>query len=105
MNAKANAAVISKSLPVSKELVMLEVRRIRRDGGTQGRVSVDRSVVNEYAELMESGTRFPPVRVWFDGASYWLSDGFQRVAAAESAGFDRLAAEVFRGIVRGCQVG
>jgi hypothetical protein len=85
------------SLPAPKETITLEIQRIRRDGGTQGRVSLNQSVVDEYAELMKAGTEFPPVRVWFDGNNYWLSDGFQRVAAAESIGVKRIAAEILSG--------
>jgi hypothetical protein len=83
--------------PAPKETITLEIQRIRRDGGTQGRVSLNQSVVEEYAELTRVGTEFPPVRVWFDGDNYWLSDGFQRVVAAEISGVAKISAEVFLG--------
>jgi len=46
---------------------------------------------------MRAGTEFPPVRTWFDGDNYWLSDGFQRVAATELTGVTIIAAEVLSG--------
>jgi hypothetical protein len=76
---------------------ILDILKIRTDGGTQGRVNINPSVVGEYAELMRSGIEFPPVRTWFDGNYYWLVDGFHRIAAARQIGFQRIAAEVLRG--------
>jgi hypothetical protein len=83
--------------PEAPPIRILEIRKIHMDGGTQGRVSVDNTVIREYAELMKSGVEFPPVRAWFDGAHYWLVDGFQRVAAMKQIGRQRAAAEVLEG--------
>jgi len=94
LSAKAEQGVPS---PAPRETIILEIQRIRRDGGTQGRVSLNQYVVEEYAELMRAGTEFPPVRTWFDGDNYWLSDGFQRVAAAELNSPASVRAEVFCG--------
>jgi len=57
------------------------VDSIRIDGGTQTRVAISDETVADYAEAMKAGTKFPPVRVVFDGADYWLWDGFHRVHA------------------------
>jgi hypothetical protein len=65
----------------------------------QGRAGSNGSIIAEYAKLMRMGVVFPPVRTWFDGDSYWLSDGFQRIAATELVGFREVAAEVFLGTV------
>lgn len=54
---------------------------LRRDGGTQIR-KYNPAVGAAYARLMVTGTIFPPVRAYFDGAQYWLADGFHRIAAA-----------------------
>jgi ParB-like chromosome segregation protein Spo0J len=83
------------SLP--REFITLDIHRIRRDGDTQGRVALSESVIREYSDLMRMGVEFPPVRTWFDGDAYWLSDGFQRVAAAELVGLKVISAEVVRG--------
>ena len=76
---------------------LLNISLIRRDGGTQHRIAHVASVVEEYAQLMIEGVVFPPIRVWWDGKSYWVSDGFQRVAAAEIAGAAEIYAEVHIG--------
>ncbi len=81
----------------SATIAVVEIARIRTDGQTQGRVSVDESVVSEYIELMNDGVEFPPVRAWFDGSAYWLVDGFHRLAAVRAIGQSRIAAEVLRG--------
>jgi hypothetical protein len=75
----------------------LRLAEIRQDGGTQGRLCINNSVLRQYAALMKDLVEFPPVRVWFDGSSYWLTDGFHRVAAAESAGLTSVSAHIFRG--------
>jgi hypothetical protein len=85
--------------PVPLREEVLDISSIRRDGDTQGRVTINDSVVEEYAGLIESGVRFPPVRVWLDKDDYWLSDGFQRIAAHELLGKTQIAAIVFCGTV------
>jgi adenylylsulfate kinase len=82
---------------VTTAIRMLEISKIRTDGGTQSRLSLDLAVVQEYSELMEVGVEFPPVRTWFDGSEYWLVDGFHRVAAAMRIGGLKLSAEVHSG--------
>lgn len=59
----------------------LEVRKIRRDGGTQPRSKLLSEVIEDYAEQMRAGVEFPPVTVFFDGDEYWLADGFHRLEA------------------------
>jgi len=78
-------------------VIHLEIASIRRDGGTQVRANLSEHTIRDYAAQMEAGDLFPPVVVWYDGASYWLSDGFQRVAAAEQAGRTSILAEIRRG--------
>lgn len=57
--------------------------KIRIDGGTQPRESIDETVVADYAECIDE---LPPIDVFFDGAEYWLADGFHRLHAARRAG-------------------
>lgn len=64
---------------------LLAVEVIRIDGGTQLRALFDEEVVSEYAEAMLAGAKFPPVDVFFDGANYWLGNGFYRTAATKKA--------------------
>ncbi len=75
----------------------IEIARIRRDGGTQSRQSLNGPTVYEYAEEMKGGAVFPPVILYYDGTEYVLADGFHRVAAAELAGLTVIAADVRQG--------
>ena len=61
--------------------VSLAINLIRLDGGTQPRAEVNGPTVADYAEDMLAGASFPPVTVFYDGAHYWLADGFHRCLA------------------------
>lgn len=75
----------------------LSLKSIRIDGGTQSRVELNSATVDEYAEAMHEGEAFPPVVVFFDGADYWLADGFHRYFGADHAGLEAIAADVRNG--------
>jgi len=75
----------------------VNTRLIRKDGGTQAREQMSKDAVSEYAESMAAGVEFPPVVLFFDGVSYWLGDGFHRVAAAVASKRETISAEVYEG--------
>ena len=77
---------------------MLDISKIRIDGDTQPRLAIDQTVVAEYADLLESGTVFPPVQVVSDGAVHWLVDGFHRYFAHRKRGRKQIKAEVTTGL-------
>lgn len=79
------------------EITRVNLKNIRRDGGTQPRAGIDPITVNEYTESMVAGVEFPPVTLFHDGQWYWLADGFHRVAAAEAAGLEAVRADVRSG--------
>ena len=79
---------------------MLELEQIRIDGGTQSRVELNQETVAEYAQAFTDGAEFPPVVVFFDGASYWLADGFHRYFGARDAGESAIDAEIRTGTQR-----
>ena len=79
---------------------MLELDQIRIDGGTQSRVELNQETVAEYAQAFTDGVAFPPVVVFFDGASYWLADGFHRYFGARDAGESAIAVQVINGTKR-----
>lgn len=79
---------------------MLDLDRIRIDGGTQSRVELSQETVAEYAQAFQAGAEFPAVVVFFDGASYWLTDGFHRYFGALNAGESAIAAQVINGTQR-----
>lgn len=79
---------------------MLELDQIRIDGGTQSRVELNQETVAEYAQAFTAGASFPAVVVFFDGANYWLADGFHRYFGARDAGESAIDAEVINGTQR-----
>ncbi len=78
----------------------VELSLIRTDGGTQPRAAIDVTLVETYAADMGRGDPFPPPVVFFDGADYWLADGFHRVNAAAALKRDGLLCEVRQGTQR-----
>ena len=77
------------------------LNKIRLDGGTQPRKEIDEPLVQHYTEvLLEGKDQFPPVDLWFDGKSYWPSDGFHRFHAHKRAGFLDIEAVVNQGTKR-----
>lgn len=76
---------------------MIDMTKIRTDGGTQSRAAINDDTVAEYAEALEGGAEFPPVTVYHDGTDYWLADGFHRVAAYRAAGRAEIPADVRQG--------
>lgn len=75
----------------------LPIALIRRNGGTQARAGLNEETVAEYAEDLEGGASFPPVTVFYDGDTYWLADGFHRVAAHARVGLDEVTVEIEQG--------
>ena len=63
-------------------------------GGTQARVKTNDEAIDSYAEEMATGAVFPPISVYFDGATYWLADGFHRYLAAKRIQLPAILAEV-----------
>lgn len=86
--------------PVSFDTPHVAIDLIRADGGTQSRAQLYDSVVSDYSDLIAAGAEFPPVVVFFDGASYWLADGFHRHAAHVSLGLTEIAADIRQGTRR-----
>jgi len=80
--------------------MLIDIALIRLDGGTQSRAALDNAVVADYAAKLSEGHTFPPVVLWFDGESYWPSDGFHRMAAHRSLGLAEIDAEVRQGTRR-----
>lgn len=68
---------------------MIKLEQISIDG-TQSRAALNQNVVADYAERIAEGEQFPPVVVFFDGAKFWLADGFHRFFAARKAGLESI---------------
>jgi len=79
----------------------IKLEKIRLDGGTQPRKEIDEPLVQHYTEvLLEGKDKFPPIELWFDGKSYWPSDGFHRYHAHKRAGFKDIESNVKKGTKR-----
>ncbi len=83
--------------------MQLQTNVIRTDGGTQPRLQLDSMAIHEYAESMADGSVFPPVVAFYDGADYWLADGFHRLHAAQQLGLADIAADVKQGTLQDAQ--
>jgi len=70
------------------------------DAGTQQREKISDEIVSEYAEAMKCGAQFPAVTVFFNGAEYYLVDGFHRYWAHKDAGIDNIPVDVHEGTKR-----
>jgi hypothetical protein len=75
----------------------LTLEKIDIYGGTQARVATNDDAIGSYADEMQNGAQFPPIAVYFDGAKYWLADGFHRFLAAQRIEATAISAEVHEG--------
>jgi hypothetical protein len=73
---------------------------ITADIQAQPRKSILTDTVSEYAERMAAGDEFPMIVVFYDGATYWLADGFHRYHAAKQAGLRLFECAVCQGGLR-----
>ena len=68
----------------------VKIDDIRIDGGTQGRAVIDQTTVYSYLEHMKDGDEFPKMFAFYDGATYWLVDGFHRYHAYKLMGIKEI---------------
>ena len=78
----------------------IPIASLRLDGGTQIRQARSEETIADYAEKMRGGEVFPPVTAYYDGAEYWLADGFQRVMARGLTGASAIDVDVRPGTQR-----
>lgn len=82
----------------------VKIDAIRIDGGTQGRSVVDQPTVYNYLEDMKAGDVFPRMFAVFDGATYWLVDGFHRYHAYKLLGIKEIEIDYKPGTQEEAQV-
>lgn len=78
----------------------IQLKQVRLDGDTQPRQFINEDTVNEYSEQLLEDSTFPPIDVFFDGANYWLADGYHRYFANKKAGFLDIEATIHEGTRR-----
>lgn len=79
---------------------ILQLDQVSLMGDTQPRAALDDYLIAEYAEGYRANADFPPIVVFFDGATYWLVDGFHRRWAAIKAGLKTLPCIVHQGTLQ-----
>ena len=92
-SSNASAAHLFVRSPVKKMLIA----QLRIDNSLQSRVKINTAVVVEYSESLDRGDQFPPVVAYFDGADYWVADGFHRLEAHRITERVEIAVEVRQG--------
>ena len=81
-------------------IVKLPINKIIIPQGLLPRIfGVNEEKVEEYAEAMENGAEFPPIKVWekLDG-TYQVIDGVHRISAYRKLGKEYIEAEIIQGI-------
>lgn len=76
---------------------LVPIADIRRDGATQPRAGLNEGHVADLMQALQDGEPLPAVDVMYDGVSYWLYDGYHRIAAHERMGRTEIAAAVHQG--------
>lgn len=76
---------------------LIALNRLRIDGGTQARATLDDAAIADYAAAMTDGAQFPPVEIIDDGQTLWLVDGFHRYHATTRSGQTSILANVTEG--------
>jgi transposase-like protein len=78
-------------------VVELDRKLLKKDGGTQPREKLDREHIEDLVRDWKKGDRFEPALAYYDGQSYWLTDGYHRDAALEELGESKILIEIRAG--------
>lgn len=80
--------------------MILNLNVLRIDGGTQSRAVINQEQIDNYAQDMAAGDKFPDVTVFFNGLEYYLADGFHRYFATKKLGKTSIGCNVATGTLR-----
>jgi hypothetical protein len=61
------------------------------------RVGINQEIVDDYAQALLDGDKFPPIILFHDGDDYHLADGWKRYYAHKKAGLEIIDADVRMG--------
>jgi len=77
---------------------VLQLSQLVRDPALNSRAhGVNEETAREYAEALASGTKFPPITVYYDGKVWRVADGHHRCAAHTLAGKTEIECAVHKG--------
>ena len=79
------------------ETLMIPIDFLTIDKSMQQRTSTTKEAVEDYAEQMGEGKKFPAIEIVSDGLKHWVVDGFHRVLAAKKAKLDKILCHVKNG--------
>lgn len=79
---------------------VIKLANILVDSRTQQRAAIKPENVEEYADLMTNGTKFPAIKCVFDTVNYYIVDGNHRFLAAQKIGCIDIEAEIISGTIR-----
>ena len=72
----------------------VDISAIQKDTSIQCRAIIDTATVNDYAERMTEGDKFPPVILYGTKDKCWIGDGWHRELAYEQIGAVAVSAEL-----------
>lgn len=75
----------------------MKLSQITLDPKLMMRVSLNQDIIDEYAQDMLDGDKFPPVIIFNDGDNNFLVEGFKRYHACKKNGFEIIDADVRMG--------
>ena len=76
--------------------IQVSVNKISQKQGIYPRFRMDYERINMFADLMEAGDKFPPVKVVKNGDFYVLLDGNHRLETWKKLGKEKIPADVFK---------
>lgn len=79
---------------------LIKLSEIVIDAETQQRERINDDVVSEYSESVKCGAKFPALTVFYDGAQYYLVDGFHRYHAFRLSEINDVQVDIHEGTKR-----
>lgn len=87
-------------LTKGKHFMKIKTSQIELNEHMQSRAKMNDEAVSDYEEAYTQGAPLPGIKVYFDGANYWLADGYHRYHSASKIGLLEMDADVVQGTRR-----
>jgi len=82
----------------------INIEKIRIDGDTQSRTTIQEKTVQNYTEVLLDGVKMPPIKLFYDGLDWWLADGFHRYFAHKRAKINEIDCDITKGTKRDAKI-